>query len=303
MTTTQPTVTIYTDGGARPNPGPGGYGVLMIYEDREVELSGGALETTNNQMELMAAITALESLDTAHRVVLYTDSTYVRKGITEWLAAWERSGWMNSKKEPVANQELWQRLQVAEQRHAVTWRWVRGHAGNIYNERVDRLATAARREITEETDTPEKTETTPAATGDIAVYVTGHYSYDIKAAGWGALIIEKGQQRELGGGSDVTSDNQAVLEAAIHALESLDSPGSVDVFTNSEYLQKGMTSWVKGWIKNQWKTAKGKPVQNRELWERLTKAAKGRKIQWYYVRVSDPNLQIAGRQASRHMRW
>lgn len=137
-------VTIYTDGGCKPNPGPGGWAALVIYGSVEKELSGGARQTTNNQMELTAAIEALEALTRPCEVTLYTDSEYLKKGITNWMKAWKRNGWQTASKNPVKNQDLWQRLDAATQRHKITWKWVKGHANNPHNERVDALATQAR---------------------------------------------------------------------------------------------------------------------------------------------------------------
>lgn len=137
-------VTIYTDGGCRPNPGAGGWGALLIWGDAEKELSGGAPNTTNNQMELTAAIEALEALNTPCAVTLYTDSTYLKNGITSWMRKWKANGWKTTNGTAVKNRDLWVRLDDATQRHRVTWRWVKGHADNPHNERVDQLATAAR---------------------------------------------------------------------------------------------------------------------------------------------------------------
>lgn len=141
----KPQVTIYTDGGAKPNPnGPGGWAALLISGDQRKELSGGERSTTNNRMELTAAIMALEALKQPCAVTLYTDSQYVHNGITDWLPKWVRNGWRTADKKPVKNQELWERLYEATQRHEIEWKWVRGHAGHEQNERVDQLATAAR---------------------------------------------------------------------------------------------------------------------------------------------------------------
>jgi ribonuclease HI len=134
-------VDIYTDGACSGNPGPGGWGAVLRYGVHEKELCGGeASATTNNRMELMAAIQALESLNRPVVVRLYTDSTYVRSGITSWLANWKRNGWRTSDKQPVKNADLWQRLEVAVGRHEVEWLWVKGHAGVPGNERADALA-------------------------------------------------------------------------------------------------------------------------------------------------------------------
>lgn len=138
-----PEVEIYTDGGCKPNPGPGGWAVLLRFGEKERELSGGAADTTNNQMEITAAIEGLSALKTPCRVMLYTDSQYLRKGITEWMKNWKSSGWKTADKKPVKNRDLWERLDAEISRHEVTWKWVKGHAGHKYNTRVDELATAA----------------------------------------------------------------------------------------------------------------------------------------------------------------
>lgn len=133
-------VDIFTDGACRGNPGPGGWGAVLRYGDKERELFGGEPHTTNNRMELMAAIQALEALKGPCEVNLTTDSQYVRKGITEWLANWKKRNWQTAAKKPVVNKDLWQRLEAAAGRHQVTWHWVRGHSGHSENERADRLA-------------------------------------------------------------------------------------------------------------------------------------------------------------------
>lgn len=134
-------VEIYTDGACRGNPGPGGWGAVLRYGGHVKELCGGeAAATTNNRMELMGAIAALESLTRPATVKLYTDSTYVRGGITTWLTAWRRNGWLTAAKQPVKNLDLWQRLAAAVERHDVEWLWVKGHAGDPGNERADALA-------------------------------------------------------------------------------------------------------------------------------------------------------------------
>jgi ribonuclease HI len=137
------TVEIFTDGACRGNPGAGGWGVLLRFKGLEKELKGYAAETTNNQMELMAAIQGLESLKRPCTVILTTDSQYVRQGITEWIYGWKRKNWRNSQGQPVKNKELWQRLEAAAMPHTVQWNWVKGHSGHRENERVDQLANQA----------------------------------------------------------------------------------------------------------------------------------------------------------------
>lgn len=134
------TVEIFTDGACSGNPGPGGWGAILRWNGTEKELKGGEPETTNNRMELMAAIQALEALKRGVKADLYTDSTYVQKGITEWIYSWKKRGWKTAAKKPVKNEDLWRRLDEAIARHDVKWHWVKGHAGHAENERADELA-------------------------------------------------------------------------------------------------------------------------------------------------------------------
>jgi ribonuclease HI len=141
-------VEIFTDGACHGNPGPGGWGVILRCGRHEKEIHGGESPTTNNRMELMAAIRGLESLTRPSSVRLYTDSTYVRKGITEWVTTWKRNGWQTSQKQPVKNADLWMRLDSVTRKHDVQWFWVKGHAGHPENERADELATLGAQEAT-----------------------------------------------------------------------------------------------------------------------------------------------------------
>jgi len=136
----KPSVIIYTDGACKGNPGPGGWGAWLSAGGHEKEMCGGEANTTNNRMELTAVIEALASLKRSCRIVIYTDSEYVRKGMTEWIAGWQRRGWKTADGKPVKNVELWQRLDALRKLHQVEWRWVKGHAGDPGNERADALA-------------------------------------------------------------------------------------------------------------------------------------------------------------------
>jgi len=134
------TIEVWTDGACSGNPGPGGWGVLVRANGAETEKDGGEPETTNNRMELMAAIVALESQEPGGKVILHTDSTYVKDGLTKWIINWKRNGWKNAAKEPVKNKDLWIRLEAAASAHKVDWRWVKGHSGHAENDRADALA-------------------------------------------------------------------------------------------------------------------------------------------------------------------
>jgi len=133
-------IEIYTDGACKGNPGIGGWGVWFKYADAEKELCGGELQTTNNRMELMAAIQALESLNQPCEIILYSDSKYVLQGITDWLQNWKKRGWKTAAKKPVKNEDLWRRLDTAMQQHEIEWTWVKGHSGNYGNDKADSLA-------------------------------------------------------------------------------------------------------------------------------------------------------------------
>lgn len=142
-----PDLFAYTDGACSGNPGPGGWGVVLQARDgdtivKERELNGGEADTTNNRMELLAAITALESLSRPSAITIVTDSAYVKNGVTSWIHGWKRNGWKTASKKPVKNEELWKRLDTAQARHKVSWEWVKGHAGHPENERADELARA-----------------------------------------------------------------------------------------------------------------------------------------------------------------
>ena len=133
-------VTAYTDGACSGNPGPGGWGAILIFGEHRKELCGGESPTTNNRMELLAAIMALEALSRSCDVDVHTDSQYLRNGVTQWIHGWKRNGWKTADKKPVKNEDLWKRLDAARQRHEVDWRWIKGHAGHEFNERADALA-------------------------------------------------------------------------------------------------------------------------------------------------------------------
>lgn len=144
-----PKVVIHTDGACSGNPGPGGWGAILQYGDKSRELRGGEPATTNNRMELIAAIQALEALKKPCKVELHTDSQYVQKGIHEWIHGWKKRGWLTADRKPVKNDDLWKRLDAARLRHEVDWRWVKGHAGHALNERADELARLGLKEALE----------------------------------------------------------------------------------------------------------------------------------------------------------
>jgi ribonuclease HI len=275
MNKSKPHVTIYSDGGCRPNPGTGGWGAVLIFDDREQDLSGGEKDSTNNRMELTAVITALDSLEGSHQVDLYTDSEYVKNGITKWIKSWIKKDWKD-----VKNPDLWQRLNQAIERHTIKWHWVKGHAGNIFNERVDELATREIARLTGKTFERKVEMEAAPMDADVRVYISAVYSFEEKRGGWSAVVVGQDGEQELSGTETNSSENQLLLTAATRALASVRSSASIAVYTDSEYVQKGMSQWIKAWIKKGWRTSGGEPVKNRELWERLQAAAEHHQVQW-----------------------
>jgi ribonuclease HI len=270
-------VTIYTDGGCSPNPGPGGWGALLIAADGRIkELSGAELHTTNNRMELTAAIEALRALKRPCQVTLRTDSEYLRRGITEWLPAWIAHNWQRKGKKPVENEDLWRALHAATQRHDIRWEWVRGHAGDAYNERVHTLATRARERLL-------------AASGRAAA-MSADYEVTLRISlpkgsatgGWAARILPKEATSPelLTGRAAVDSSNQLWLTAARAVLQHLPAGVTVRLYAPDNYLIQGITRWVKGWQKNGWQTREGSSVRNRPAWEALLVEASRRMVQW-----------------------
>jgi len=283
MTEPTPEITIYTDGGADPNPGAGGWAAILIdpASGKARELSGGEPVATNNRMELTAAIRALEALTQRCRVHLFTDSLYLRKGITEWLPGWIARGWRR-KEGVLQNEDLWRRLAELIQEHQIRWDWVKGHAGNRWNERADVLATL---EIRKQRAGRAAAAPAPGEPPEAEVFL--RVSCSGKRGGWASLIRYQGEEKVLAGGLPATTANQLDLLGAIAALDDLPAGISVAIHTGSDYLRNGASRWIEGWKKRGWKTQEGQPVQNRELWERLEKAMTARRVAWPEVKGRD----------------
>ena len=269
-----PDVTIYTDGGCRPNPGPGGWGAVLLHPGRDpVELSGGKREATNNRMEMVAAIEALGALGGPHRVELFTDSTYLKKGITEWLSKWRAKGWKTAAKKDVKNRDLWEELDRALQTHEVSWHWTKGHAGDRWNEVADELASAAIPRA------PLPIDDTKA----VHLFTAVAYSGKKKAGSWGVVLRFADEERGLSDRVAGASANRMHLLSAISGLEELKRRVRVHLYTVSDYLKDGATSWVPGWRQRGWKTREGKPVSHRDLWQKLDDLARSYDVEWHVV--------------------
>jgi ribonuclease HI len=269
-----PSVTIYTDGGCRPNPGPGGWGAVILRPGREPEeLSGAAESATNNRMELAAAIEALRRLREPHAVELVTDSEYLRKGITEWLATWRAKGWKTAGKKNVANRDLWEALDREIVRHDIRWRWVKGHAGNEWNERADALASAAIPRPAVPVDDP----------GAVHLFTAVAHSGKRDAGAWAVILRFQGEEKELSGRQAGASANRMHITSAGMGLAELNRAVRVHLYTASDYLKDGASTWISGWRSRSWTTRDGKAVANRDLWQRLATLIDRHDIHWHVV--------------------
>lgn len=293
-----PEITIYTDGGADPNPGPGGWGaVLLGANGQRKELRGGEPHSTNNRMELTAAIRSLEALKQRCRVRLFTDSQYVKKGITQWLPAWIAQGWRRKTGE-LQNEDLWRRLAELVREHEIHWGWVKGHAGHRWNERADQLATLAIQEQRAARRGTAQSAAAAVAPVPPEVDVFLRISCARGKGGWAALLREKGDEKTLSGAATGVTPNQLDLLAAAQVLEGLPEGLRVAVHTGSDYLRNGATAWLEGWKRRGWKTQEGNPVSNRDLWERLERAMTRRQVTWPDVKGQDvPELDALGKTA------
>jgi ribonuclease HI len=281
-----PRVTVYTDGGCDPNPGPGGWGAILRWEGREWLLSGNDPSTTNNRMELQAAAAALallEGLLGRCRVDLHTDSEYLRLGITEWIDGWIRRDWRTSGDTPVQNQDLWRTLHRLTEAHTVVWHWLKGHAGHLLNERADRLATEARQALVrgrEQADQePEAGDDRPA----VDIYVKASCHGVRGRGGWGAVLRMDEHTKTLQGDESSTTANAMLIRGAAAALGALTRPCQVTVHSDAKYLVNGASSWVRGWQARGWQTRDGNPVANQAEWQALLDAARPHRVTWRLV--------------------
>ena len=274
----RPTLVIYTDGGASPNPGPGGWGAVILAPGAEPrELSGGAPSTTNNRMELLAAISALADLAEPVAVDLYTDSQYVRQGITSWLSRWRAQNWRRRDGGAVKNVDLWRRLESLNRRHRVRWHWVKGHAGNEWNERVDALASAeiAARGGGAAAEPDSDVEIPP---GSARVFLK------VRCVGgrgaWAAEVETPGGSARRTGRESGTTPNRLELACVLELLAALPEGQPVAVYTGNDYLRRGASLWMHSWKRNRWRTKTGKPVKNGDLWHRLDRQMENRRVFW-----------------------
>lgn len=283
-------VIIYSDGGADPNPGIGGWGVVLKYGEHERELSGNDSYATNNQMELTAVIEALKVLKRPCEIDFYLDSQYVRRGISQWISGWATNGWKKRNGDPIQNVELWQQLWPLSKQHQVQWHWVKGHAGNKYNERVDELARAARLAITPKIVVDENAP---------RLYVRSSCIGNPGPGGWGVVMEDGDDIRQMSGNVLQTTNNRMEVLAAVEAVSLPPQGSSMQIFTTSDYLFQGATQWIKGWRKRDWKKRDGTPIANGDLWQRLNEVMNSAEIRWINAKgQKHPSLDVAGKLAS-----
>ena len=271
-----PAVMIYTDGACDPNPGPGGWAAILISGQHERELKGGEPQTTNNRMELQAVISALSALKQPCRVQLHTDSEYVQRGITQYLERWKAKDWKTSDKRAVANQDLWEALDQAVQRHQIEWHWVKGHAGDPLNERVDQLAVS----MIPRSDLP--------LDDASAVHIfTGVSCLGASGPGAWAVVLRSGQtEQQLSGREVKTSANRLHLLAMAQGLAAAPLGAKVHLYTASDYAVQGARQWMKTWAVQGWRTKDGAAVKHKEIWQALQAAAQARIVQWHALKAA-----------------
>jgi ribonuclease HI len=235
-------------------------------------------------MEMRAVLEALKALDRPHQVTLYTDSQYLRRGITEWLPQWQQRGWRTAAKKAVKNQELWQALAAEIERHKIDWQWVKGHAGDKWNERADELARSM-------IPTPDLPLDDPHA---IHIFAAASYLGKQKSGGWGVVLRYGEHTKTLSGQKSGTSANRMHLTAALEGLRAVKKALPIHFYTSADYVRDGITKWVKSWQRQGWQTKSGKPVSHQDLWRALVKSASGHNIQWHLTTKPDlpqPMLQ------------
>jgi ribonuclease HI len=241
-------------------------------------------------MELTAAVAALRSLTRPCQVQFHTDSQYLRRGITEWIDKWAVKKWQRKPGEPVPNADLWQSLLDLSRRHQIEWYWVRGHAGDPDNERVDRLAREARLAIT------------PGATVDDSaprLYLRASVRGNPGPGGWGVVLEREGQTEQFSGSLASTTNNRLEIVAALEALRLVPSGQAAYLVTVSDYLYQGATRWIHGWRRNGWRKKDGEPVSHADLWQLLDAEMGRRHIQWLNVKGLPDEHRTAMAEAAR----
>jgi ribonuclease HI len=233
-------------------------------------LTGNDPKTTNNRMELQAAVSALSALKRPSTIEFHTDSQYLRQGITKWIGGWAERGWQHKDGRAIPNADLWQTLWPLVKQHQINWHWVKGHAGDPLNERVDQLAREARLAITPRLELDK----------EIArLYVRASCKGNPGPGGWAAVMVVNNQAETLQGSDPKTTNNRMEIQAAIAALQALPPGAPAQIVTTSDYLFQGATQWLTGWLQRNWQKKDGQPVSNADLWRQLAALMETRPVQ------------------------
>jgi ribonuclease HI len=305
MPATPDSVQIYTDGGCDPNPGPGGWGAVLICGLKTKDLSGAERDTTNNRMELTAALQAMRALTRPCNITLNTDSRYLQRGISEWLPAWQNHNWHKANGQPVENQDLWKELAGEITRHQVEWVWVKGHAGHPLNERADQLATAARAAMLRHKNIarPVSQEALAPAEGQlpvITIYTRACALGVPGPAGYaGVLIMPDGQKQLVSGGWELATSNVMELWAAIASLRAVKQRSQITLHTTSKYLYDNITQRLAIWERNHWHTSLGQAVKNQEIWRELALVQGDHDVTWKLVTGDSGEFSQQAARAAR----
>jgi ribonuclease HI len=282
----QQTIQIYTDGACKSNPGPGGWGAIILVPDHPPhKINGGEKRTTNNQMELLAVINALNSINNKNdQIILYTDSKYVMEGITNWLDKWKQNNWKTSLNTPVKNKSLWKQLEASMESLNIQWKWVKGHAGNQWNEVADQLARSAVPSIDTKVEKEKIVEKLPTDDPNtIHIFTAIAFSSKKKEGTWAAYLRYKTHTKSISGKVENASSNQIHICSAIGGLQLVKKKYPIHVYTLSDYLKDGASMWVRNWHNNNWKTKEGEPVKHKELWIKLQHLTRPYQIKWHRV--------------------
>jgi ribonuclease HI len=285
-------IKIFTDGACSPNPGAGGWGIVFLYEGKKpFYQNGGEPNTTNNKMELMAALTALQTLKTPHKVQLFTDSKYVQDGITKWLPSWKERNWQTAAKQPVKNKDLWQQLDKAAAAHQVEWHWVKGHAANKWNEMADQLAVAGRTALACPPPASNKTiAKTTEQTDIIKIYAGITWRHKDQQGSWAIIFTYRRYIKVLAERADNSSANRLHIQTAINALSLLKKNLPVQFYTTSGYLKSGADTWLAAWQQRGWRTKDNKQVSNQAQWQQLAELLKQYRVNFILIdKTKDDN--------------
>ena len=293
------TIRVYTDGACRGNPGRGGWGVVIEHGRDRTEANGAHPHTTNNRMELTAAIEALERIAPAYNrveVQITTDSSYVRNGITEWMATWKTNGWRTSRGAAVKNRDLWQRLASACTRCTVTWQWVKGHSGHPGNSRADKLARDGLLGVViGHAGEPQAPPSAPSAPHDgtelVRVYLSREWTPRRGPGGsrhgrgaWAAVIEDGTTTASITGVDEDSTKQRLELSAAVEALARVGTGRNVEVNTCSHYLENGVTHWLDTWARQDWYRGAGGRIKNHNLWAKLAAERARLQVHWQWHR-------------------